>query len=352
MSKVPQSPFLLMSSVYRKILPEVQKQLNYWKMRAEEIEDEELRKQALASINTKTFHCEGGSIYALLAREKRKEAITFIVAYQTISDYLDNLCDRSTSLDPNDFRCLHQAMLDCFTPGKVSGNYYVYRKEQKDNGYLIELVKTCQETIAKIENFDMMFPYLIELATLYGDLQVHKHVTVEERVPRLQKWFHAHHHLCPDLTWYEFSACTGSTLGVFCMISYGLTGQITKEHLEEIYKSYFPYMQGLHIMLDYFIDQEEDRIEGDLNFCSFYESKDLLEARLVYFMEKSQTYLHSIPDLRFHRLVQKGLVGLYLADNKVKKLNEPKMVQNLLKEAGFKSKFFYFNTKLYKLLRA
>ena len=32
---------------------------------------------------------------ALLANEKYKEAIRFTVAYQTISDYLDNLCDRT-----------------------------------------------------------------------------------------------------------------------------------------------------------------------------------------------------------------------------------------------------------------
>ena len=40
---------------------------------------------------------------ALTAFGKRANAIKFIVAYQTISDYLDNLCDRSTSLDPDDF---------------------------------------------------------------------------------------------------------------------------------------------------------------------------------------------------------------------------------------------------------
>ena len=61
----------------------------------------------MASIETKTFHCEGGALYALLAEAHRDDAIRFIVAYQTISDYLDNLCDRSTSLDPEDFTLLH-----------------------------------------------------------------------------------------------------------------------------------------------------------------------------------------------------------------------------------------------------
>ena len=100
---VPSMPFSLMSKTYRKIFPSVHKELSYWKTRAEGIPNPELRKQALASIEHKTFHCEGGAIMALMANEHYHEAIRFIVAYQTISDYLDNLCDRSTSQDPADF---------------------------------------------------------------------------------------------------------------------------------------------------------------------------------------------------------------------------------------------------------
>ncbi len=258
-----------MSAVYRKIFPEVHQELAYWKKRASQIENEELRKQALASIDTKTFHCEGGGIYALLAKKNRKDAIAFIVAFQTISDYLDNLCDRSTSLDPDDFSCLHEAMIDAVTPGRLSGNYYAYRSDQNDSDYLVDLVKKCQEKVSKIKNYDELLPYLIQLVSLYCDLQVHKHVALEERVSRLQSWYEEHKETIPDLTWYEFSACAGSTLGVFCLVSYGLSGLLTKAHIDNIYHSYFPYMQGLHIMLDYYIDQEEDLEEGDLNFCSF-----------------------------------------------------------------------------------
>jgi len=67
----------------------------------------------------------------LLAGEKYKEAIRFIVAYQTISDYLDNLCDRSTSSDPADFRALHESMLHALTPG---GQVYQLLSIQRQAG--------------------------------------------------------------------------------------------------------------------------------------------------------------------------------------------------------------------------
>ena len=95
---IPNDPFSLMTKVYRTVFPVVHKELAAWKERAEAIPNRELRTQALSSIEHKTFHCEGGSILSLLALDKKEDAIRFIVAYQTISDYLDNLCDRSVSL--------------------------------------------------------------------------------------------------------------------------------------------------------------------------------------------------------------------------------------------------------------
>ncbi|BAZ36787.1 hypothetical protein NIES4101_27070 (plasmid) [Calothrix sp. NIES-4101] len=115
--QVPSNSGMLMLGIYRDVLPRVRKYLEFWQQEAEQIPNPQLRFQALLSIKTKTFHCEGGSIYGLLAKDEIEPTICFIVAYQTICDYLDNLCDRSTSLNPEDFRTLHQACLHALTPG-------------------------------------------------------------------------------------------------------------------------------------------------------------------------------------------------------------------------------------------
>lgn len=102
--------------------------------------------------------------------------IPLIVAYQTISDYLDNLCDRSTSLDPADFRLLHQSMLDAIDPNAEPGNYYALRSEQNDGGYLYRLVRKCQEMISLLPGYSAAAAEIRELAVLYTDLQVYKHI--------------------------------------------------------------------------------------------------------------------------------------------------------------------------------
>lgn len=58
----PRGPLGLMNRVYKYVLPEVRECLHFWRQDANGIPDPELRKQALASIETKEFHCIGGGI--------------------------------------------------------------------------------------------------------------------------------------------------------------------------------------------------------------------------------------------------------------------------------------------------
>lgn len=349
---VPTHPIGLMKKVYKDVFPLVHKELSYWREKAESIPNKELRKQALASIETKTFHCEGGSILALLSKVNIEQCIRFIVAYQTISDYLDNLCDRSTSMDPVDFRFLHDSMPDALTPGNETKNYYQYRDEQDDGGYLAELVQTCQNVLKTVKHYDKISDYLLELAGYYCDLQVHKHVRVEERVPRLEKWYQTHQSDLPQMEWYEFSACSGSTLGIFCLVAYAFNDDFQEDMAIKIREGYFPYIQGLHILLDYFIDQEEDRKGGDLNFCFYYSHENMLLNRIEHFVIQADRHISGLPNEKFHRLINRGLLGLYLSDEKVRSQRSVlKVAKKIIKLGGKTSYFFYINGRAYRKIQ-
>ncbi|WP_456277925.1 tetraprenyl-beta-curcumene synthase family protein [Bacillus sp. AK128] len=347
---VPSNPVSLMIKVYRDIFPIAHKELDYWRSRAEKIPNQELKSQALASINSKTFHCEGGAILALLSNHHLESCIKFIVAYQTISDYLDNLCDRSTSLDPLDFEALHESMPNALTIGEdQKHDYYRYRSDQDDGSYLKDLVTTCQQVLLELPHYTLIKPFLLELANYYCSLQVHKHVVKDERVPRLEKWFLEYKSDLPEMEWYEFSACSGSTLGIFCLVSYAFHDQLQKDDVLKIRQGYFPYMQGLHILLDYLIDQDEDLEGGDLNFCFYYPNEQVLLKRLSYFLKEADRHIQGIPQESFHRFINRGLLGVYLSDEKVhEQKSVRKMGKQLIKQGGFISYFFYVNGRLYR----
>ncbi len=351
------APTHFLSMTYRMIhyvLPQVHALLRGWRTEAERIPDPELRRQALASIETKTFHCEGGALFALLAQQRCEDALRFIVAYQTISDYLDNLCDRSTSLDPVDFRALHESMMHALTPGAAPVNYYRFRAEQDDGGYLERLVATCQETLGRLSAYPRIAPVLHELAGYYCDLQVHKHIRVEDRVPALKTWFEGYRPNLPEMAWYEFSACTGSTIGIFCLVSYALPGDqsLTDDLIRLVRAAYFPWVQGLHILMDYFVDQEEDREGGDLNFCFYYDSAEQMLERLTLFLTKANESIAGLPNAPFHRMICMGLPAFYLAERKVaKQPNIKKMATELMRQGGLLTRFFYWHCLIYRRLK-
>lgn len=347
---LPKRSWTMMYKIYKHVIPTVHAFLNEWRELAAKIPNEELRSQALMSIDSKTFHCEGGAVYALLGGGNFREAVRFIVAYQTISDYLDNLCDRSTSLDPNDFRALHESMPDALTPDAPTRDYYRFREEKEDGGYLQALVKTCQETVKSFPSYSSVHRENLFLSEMYSDLQVHKHVKEQDRVPRLTTWFKGHQPKVPaDMTWYEFSACTGSTLGIFCLTSYAAGNEsMSEKEAQTIKEGYFPWVQGLHILMDYFIDREEDKEEGDLNFCFYYNTEEEMLRRMEHFFLEAENSLRSLPDNAFHRIINNGLLAIYLADNKVKQDPQLRKQRNrLIRSGGASTMFFYLNGWVY-----
>lgn len=344
-NRAPGSPLPLMLRMYRYVLPEVDRQLDHWQQAAESIPNPELRKQALASLRDKRFHCQGGSVYAAMRPEQLHVLIPLIVAFQTISDYLDNLCDRSTSMDPEDFRSLHQSMLDAIDPSAALQDYYQYRSEQDDGGYLHQLVRTCQSCICLLPSYPLVQAQVREWVGLYADLQVHKHIRHEARLPSLLAWFKERNEQGTELHWNEFAAATGSTLGMFTLFVLATDKHLAGATIERIARAYFPYINGLHILLDYLIDQAEDEAGGDLNFCSYYESSEETALRIQWFTERARMSALGLDEPAFHSMIVEGLLALYLSDPKVgKQHNVRDISKRLMKRSPLVRLFFWVNS--------
>lgn len=342
-------PWQLLYRMYRHVQPVLEREFDAWYGRAQRIEDPELRKQAMASMESKKFHCQGGCVYAAQVVPHIEVIVPLIVAYQTISDYLDNLCDRSTSLDPVDFRQLHVSMQDALTPGAPLQDYYRYRDEKDDSGFLAELVLACQRYTAQLSGYEKIKPHVLRLSRLYSDLQVYKHIAHDQREARLLAWWDEHKEENSELYWQEFAAVTGSTINIFALFCLATDEDVPDEQILAINGAYFPWISGLHILLDYFIDMEEDRLGGDLNFVSYYTSEREATERLRHFIKQAKASVDRLPNPDFHRMIVDGLVAFYLVDRKVNR-NQPRIytiARELLKQArGLPSVLFYVNSLL------
>lgn len=343
----PRNAVSLMRRVYKHGIPEVRKEFARWREQANLIPDAELRYQALDSLGNKQFHCDGGSVYAVANMAQFHNLLPLIVAFQTICDYADNLSDRPQCTNVEDFRLLHQALLDAIVPGVEPRDYYVFNSES-EVGYMSTLVKACQGYISELPDYDIVYPYLRDLVELYCGLQTYKHIAPELRQATLMEWWSEHKHRTPHLYWHEFAAATGSTLGIFMMFlaASGLPG-MNDAAAKQAHAAYFPNVCCLHIMLDYVIDQEEDQHSGDLNFCDYYDPSTKVIDRIEKIVDWARADVQQLPGASFHLMIVEGLVALYLTDPKVKTQQEVRAIsKRLLRKGPPMRAFFILNSQV------
>lgn len=339
-AKEVSNPKLIYSFV-KLVFPAVKDQLSYWERRASLCPDPALAEQAISSIRQKEFHCLGGSIYALYPGVKISEVIEFVVAYQTISDYLDNLVDALDIQDEKAFRQLHLAMTEALEPGAECSDYYAYYPHQEDGGYLLTLVQTCQKRVRSLPSYAVVRSSMLELAELYSMLQVTKHLHPAEREEKMLSWLNILSTNYPGFSPWELAAATGSTLGTFCLFAMGYNAP-TENEVKKVKDAYFPWIAGLHILLDYFIDLEEDRTTSQLNFVEYYPSREKQQERLIYFMENALHEADSLPYPKFHKAITQGLLAMYLSDKKGRSQECNEVTQELLRTGGGGVRILYW----------
>lgn len=345
----PTWPLPLLKAVYQEVLPAVHHKLEKLKERAATIPDKTLRFHALDALTRKAFHCEGGGVFGLIERTCFDEFLTFLIHYQQMCDYLDNLCDQSDSLDPNDFRTLHNALLAAINDEAPLENYYRFRETQDDGGYLHDMIHICRSALQKLPSFSIVQPYMLKLCQYYCDFQTYKHVKKEDRVPMLEAWFERHRDEVPAMSWYEFACCTGSTLGIYTLTVYGGKQGFTDRQARQLMDGYFPYVQGVHLLLDYFIDQEEDIADDELNFLFHYQNEEEMIERFRYFLARAEETMAELPDPKFHRMIHRGLIAIYLSDDKVQKHPKYKrQSKRMIKMGGLPTFLFYLNSWMFR----
>lgn len=317
-----------------RVFPLVKKNLAYWREEAAQCPDRNLAAEALASIDSKGFHCLGGSVFALYPGVDVAAQVKFIVAYQTISDYLDNLVDNLEVQEEQSIVQLHLAMLEALQPDVQHSKYYAYYPYHEDGGYLDKLVAVCQDSIKRNPNLSLIQDELLETAMMYSNLQTYKHLALNIREEKMFAWLRTILPSTLDLTTWELAAATGSTLGIFCMHAAGSSGQFNVQMKQNLRKAYFPWICGLHILLDYLIDLEEDSQTQQLNFVQYYETPEAIRSGMEKMWNNALYHIQALPNRGFHQTVIQGLLALYLSDVKTRSPNICRITSRLLSEGG------------------
>jgi tetraprenyl-beta-curcumene synthase len=307
-----------MSRFLTSVVPLASRELAAIRVRAEAIPDAGLRGEALASIDGKAYHVQGGSILATFLRGPlAKQYVAIVAPLETIYDYLDNLCDRLPGVHPSAYPTLHESLLDALDDRRPPTDYYRDGPHRDDGGYLRALVDDVRRGLATLPNYDAVREHLVEIGRYYADLQTFKHQIAERRESICGEWYERHRQQFPDLYWWEFAAACGSSMPVFAMIYLAAQPHLAEGEIDRTLAAYFPNVSAVHILLDYFIDQAEDREHAELNFVACYASSAEAVERVRRLLATTALRVRALADGARHDFVLRAMCLFYLTHPKV-----------------------------------
>ncbi|HEY7787528.1 MAG TPA: DUF2600 family protein [Casimicrobiaceae bacterium] len=301
----------------RRIVPRASAQLDDIRTSALTIPDERLRVEALASIEGKAYHVAGGCILAtFLPNDAARRYVEIVAPLESIYDYLDNLCDRHPDVPIEAYPVLHQAIADALDPRAAPRDYYALGPTGDDSGYLRGLVTRTQDALRKIDGHQALLPAFAEAAALYAEMQTYKHYPARERERACIEWFERRRDArFAGLEWFEFACAAGSQFQVYAPLFECFAGRT--DAIAATYDAYFPAVAALHVLLDSFIDQAEDRAHGELNFASLYATPERLHERVAYLAGGARQRFDRLADRADHRFVLRVMGLFYLTHPKV-----------------------------------
>lgn len=301
-----------------RVIPRATRALAAIRRRAEAIPDVALREQALASIDEKAYHVQGGCILATFMPPARAQRyVTIVAALETIYDYLDNLCDRLPGVSAQAYATLHESLLDALDDTRTPGDPYRDGPSGDDGGYLRALVDEARAGLRALPNYAAVRTRLVEVALLYADLQVFKHGPSGAREDACNAWYARNRAAFPGLAWWEFAAACGSSLPVFALIALATRDTLDPGEIDATLHAYFPGVSALHILLDYFIDQAEDAEHGELNFVACYGSSAETVKRLHRLVTSTLARVRTLAGAAQHRFLVQAMCVFYLTHPKV-----------------------------------
>ena len=312
------SGLVAMTRYLSSVIPRASRTLRAIEERAAAIPDPELRAQALASIEHKAYHVQGGSILATFLNRAAAERYVAIVApLETIYDYLDNLCDRLEGVPERAYPTLHEALLDAVDPRRPLADWYRDGPRGDDGGYLRGLVEDVRAGLRALPGLDAVQPRLTEAARFYAELQTFKHLPFGKREEACAAWYARHAERFPGLRWWEFGAACGSSLPVFAMIYLAMRGTLEPRAVDETFAAYFPNISAVHILLDYFIDQAEDREHRELNFVACYRDPEAAVEGVRRLLQTTIGRVRSLESADPHEFLLRAMCLFYLSHPKV-----------------------------------
>lgn len=301
------------ASYWTSVFPRVARHLSRWRRAALEVPDPELRRLVQASL-AKRSNIEGAAAFAAFAPVARRgDATLALSAFQAAYNLLDILGEQPSAEPIADGRRLHEALLYALDPRAQRRDWYELHSLRDDGGYLDGLLEECRGALQRLPSYAAVAPAAYEAGRRIVAFQSFNLSEAQGDHTALERW--AAEVTPPDsgLRWWETAAAAGSSLGVHVLIGAAARRTLSAREADALDGAYFPWIGGLHSLLDNLVDKHEDAAAGHRSFVAYYESAQEAAERLCWLAERSMLQARSLPRPARHVVLVAALMGNYLS---------------------------------------
>lgn len=332
------------------VFPCVSAELSAWHRRAGAIPDSHVRSLALEA-ERKRGNMEGAAIFAAFApRRHRRDAIGAAVRFQSAYNYVDLLGEQPCEQPRLNGYRLHEALLVALRPGAAHPPYYAHFAPRRpapafarpgpastragsawqpeelvspdagaplavdDGGYLADLVTGCQRALRRLPSLPAVSDAALRAAERVVCFQALNSGHEDRGHAPLADWGRSVTPASSGLTWWEAAAAAGSSLGVFVLIAAAADPSLEEADVTALDDAYFPWIGGLHSLLDNVVDTDEDAATGQLSLLSHYPTGQVAADRLRWLAARSRAAASELPSSVAHVLALGAMAGFYLSE--------------------------------------
>ncbi|MCW3019934.1 MAG: hypothetical protein JWN10_2242 [Solirubrobacterales bacterium] len=294
------------------IYPRARLEIRRWAARAGQIPDPTLRAQALYKLTRERLNPEAAAFFAVLApRRHRAMLVRLMVCFQIAYDYLDAINEEpETALLRNGLQ-LHRALSDAVSSRTSGCDYYRYHPQRDDGGYLMDLVRACQDALRALPSASAIESLLIHAAERCGEAQSRNHAVLVEGNEQLIDWA-ANQGETGEYLWWELAAAGISCLALHALFA-AAARATTLEEAARIDMAYFPSVCAISALLDSLVDQPDDSAGTNHSFVAHYESLSLAAGRFAAITSEARTLSSVLRNQHRHGVILAGIASFYLS---------------------------------------
>lgn len=312
----PRQVWALLAAAARELLwglRAVSCEIRSWRSRALTIPDALIRQDALSSIERKRGHTDGAALFWILPRHRDLNLLRLLVNYEIIWDFLDSASERGAYAGTANGRQLHLALIEALDPAVPMSDYYRYHPWREDGGYLRALVEACRRGCSALPSYGRVRPLVIREARRAQVLALNHDPDPGGRDAALRAWAGREFSDEQRLSWFELSGAASASLTVHAFLALAAERTCSEVDVTRTCAAYFPWVSVATTMLDSYVDQAEDAVNGDHRYIAHYASDALARQRVGELVTRSALEARRLRNGHRHAVITACMVAMYLS---------------------------------------